>query len=85
VIDETSKNALVVDPVEPAKLLAAAEAEGVTVKGILTTHAHWDHAGGNAEFVKACEGITVYGGKRESDYWLVAFRWQAAPPALMLV
>lgn len=66
VIDEASATAMAVDPVEPAKLLEAAEAEKVTIQGILTTHAHWDHDGGNNAFVKARPGTTVYGGKRET-------------------
>ena len=30
-----------VDPVEPSKVLAAAQKEGVEVSTILTTHHHW--------------------------------------------
>ena len=31
----------VVDPAEPEKALAAAEAQGVTISVVLTTHKHW--------------------------------------------
>ena len=30
---------------------------------VLTTHHHYDHAGGNAEMVKQVPGIKVYGGR----------------------
>ncbi|KAK9811025.1 hypothetical protein WJX73_007364 [Symbiochloris irregularis] len=51
-----------VDPVEPEKILQAAEREGVKVTTILTTHHHWDHAGGNEKFAELAPGITVIGG-----------------------
>ena len=47
---------------EPQKILEAAKREGVTVDMILTTHKHWDHAGGNKEFAKLMPGIPVLGG-----------------------
>ena len=30
-----------VDPVEPAKVISAAEKEGVKISSVLTTHHHW--------------------------------------------
>jgi len=35
----------------------AARAEGATLTTILTTHAHWDHDGGNVDLVKVCPTI----------------------------
>eukprot|EP01137_Pigoraptor_chileana_P008943 Opistho-2@56485 len=65
-VDVASRDAFVVDPVEPPKVLAATAALGVSVRGILTTHHHWDHAGGNEQLVKdlASAGmpVDVYGG-----------------------
>jgi len=40
IIDENNVCA-VVDPAEPKKALAAAEAAGVTISVVLTTHKHW--------------------------------------------
>ncbi|ELR14062.1 hydroxyacylglutathione hydrolase [Acanthamoeba castellanii str. Neff] len=61
-IDERDKVAAAVDPVEPKKVLEAAEKEGVPIKAIYTTHHHWDHAGGNEELLKALPaGTPVYG------------------------
>ncbi|XP_010278945.1 PREDICTED: hydroxyacylglutathione hydrolase cytoplasmic [Nelumbo nucifera] len=62
IIDETSKEAAVVDPVEPEKILRVAAENGVDLKLVLTTHHHWDHAGGNNEIKKLVPGIKVYGG-----------------------
>jgi hydroxyacylglutathione hydrolase len=61
-IDERDKVAAAVDPVEPKKVLEAAEKEGVPIKAIYTTHHHWDHAGGNEELLKSLpKGTPVYG------------------------
>src|SRR5215216_6415240 len=49
-----SDRALLVDPGEEApKLLAAIEALGVTIDGILLTHTHFDHIGAVAPIAKA--------------------------------
>ncbi|KAI5670349.1 hypothetical protein M9H77_10713 [Catharanthus roseus] len=62
IIDETTKDAAVVDPVEPHKIFRVAEEEGVHLKFVLTTHHHWDHAGGNDKIKELVPGIKVYGG-----------------------
>lgn len=41
VVDEVSKEAAIVDPVEPKTVLAAVEEAGVSLTTILTTHHHW--------------------------------------------
>ncbi|KAL4222154.1 hypothetical protein ACF0H5_018194 [Mactra antiquata] len=61
-IDETTKKCAAVDPVNPDKLLAAVQNAGVTLSCVLTTHHHWDHAGGNEELIKKHPKIPVYGG-----------------------
>ena len=62
IIDPSTKDAAVVDPVEPQKVLKAVSDEGVNLTSVLTTHHHWDHAGGNAELVQLKSGLKVYGG-----------------------
>ncbi|KFM77441.1 Hydroxyacylglutathione hydrolase, mitochondrial, partial [Stegodyphus mimosarum] len=62
IIDEKTKKAGIVDPVEPKKVLQAVSEEGVELTTVLTTHHHWDHAGGNAELIKLKSGLEVYGG-----------------------
>ncbi|XP_067647846.1 hydroxyacylglutathione hydrolase, mitochondrial-like isoform X2 [Eurosta solidaginis] len=63
IIDTATKEAAIVDPVEPDTVLAAVEAEQVNLTKVLTTHHHWDHAGGNEKLVKQYgKPLTVYGG-----------------------
>ena len=49
IIDETSGEAAVVDPVEPTTVLEAVKSSGCSLKSVLTTHHHWDHSGGNVK------------------------------------
>ncbi|KDP21620.1 hypothetical protein JCGZ_03291 [Jatropha curcas] len=62
IIDEGTKEAAVVDPVEPDKILQTANQHGVNLKFVLTTHHHWDHAGGNETMKQRVPGIEVCGG-----------------------
>eukprot|EP00794_Sanderia_malayensis_P009352 gene9350-10337_t len=61
-IDEATNDAAVVDPVEPNKVIAAVKDEGVNLTTVLTTHHHWDHAGGNQELCSKIQNVLVYGG-----------------------
>ncbi|KAK9841252.1 hypothetical protein WJX74_002618 [Apatococcus lobatus] len=54
--------AAAVDPVEPEKVLAKAQEEGVKVTRVLTTHHHWDHAGGNQKILGMVPGLQIVGG-----------------------
>jgi len=56
-----SNQALVVDPSEAAPVLAAAEREGLEIAGILATHHHWDHVGGNEDLIRHYGELPVYG------------------------
>ncbi|KAL7147646.1 hypothetical protein ABFS83_06G121100 [Erythranthe nasuta] len=62
IIDEATKEAAVVDPVEPHKILRVAEENGVHLKLVLTTHHHWDHAGGNDKMKQLLPDIEIFGG-----------------------
>ncbi|KAI3914884.1 hypothetical protein MKX01_018053 [Papaver californicum] len=62
IIDEMSKEAVVVDPVEPDKIVDFAQQQGLLLKMALTMHHHWDHAGGNDRIRQMLPGIKVYGG-----------------------
>ncbi|XP_076026754.1 hydroxyacylglutathione hydrolase, mitochondrial [Genypterus blacodes] len=66
-IDQDSKEAAIVDPVEPVKVLEAIRKHGVNLTTVLTTHHHWDHAGGNEKMVKRIRGLKVYGGDDRVD------------------
>ncbi|KAJ1673489.1 Cytoplasmic glyoxalase II [Spiromyces aspiralis] len=58
------KAVAVVDPVEPAKVLARINEElpQYAFKTVLTTHHHRDHSGGNAELSVSKPGLEFYGG-----------------------
>jgi len=61
-IDESTKECAVVDPVEPEKVEAAVREEGVNLTTVLTTHHHWDHAGGNEKLIDIVGKKEVVGG-----------------------
>jgi len=61
-IDEATKKAAVIDPYDVSKVSAAAEAHGVSLVSLITTHHHFDHSGGNSAFVEKYKGVPVYGG-----------------------
>mmetsp|Transcript_33255 Transcript_33255/g.105281 ORF Transcript_33255/g.105281 Transcript_33255/m.105281 type:complete len:255 (-) Transcript_33255:111-875(-) len=65
-IDDTSKTAATVDPAEAHLVLAAADELGVRIEAVLTTHHHYDHAGGNKEMAKKVPGLSVYGGSLDN-------------------
>ncbi|KAI5080945.1 hypothetical protein GOP47_0004128 [Adiantum capillus-veneris] len=65
-VDDLSGDAAVVDPVEPDRLVEAAESHGARIKFVITTHHHWDHAGGNDKIKKLIPGIIVYGGSEDN-------------------
>ncbi|XP_015182467.1 PREDICTED: hydroxyacylglutathione hydrolase, mitochondrial isoform X2 [Polistes dominula] len=62
IIDEKSKEAAIVDPVDPEAVADAVKGNDVNLTKILTTHHHWDHAGGNDKMVKNFDNLQVYGG-----------------------
>ncbi|VDD76735.1 unnamed protein product [Mesocestoides corti] len=62
-IDEKSMQCAVVDPVDPSSVLTEVNKRGLKLSSVLTTHHHWDHAGGNSKLIKALQSpIPVYGG-----------------------
>ncbi|GAB6021426.1 hypothetical protein CHUAL_004035 [Chamberlinius hualienensis] len=62
VIDEATKEAGIVDPVNPDSVIAAVSSENVKLTSVLTTHHHWDHAGGNENLATKVAGLKFYGG-----------------------
>ena len=60
-VTEFGGSAAVVDPGgEGARILAQLKADGMELKLILLTHAHFDHTGGVAELCAALPGVPVY-------------------------
>lgn len=62
--DTSTKEAAIVDPVDPESVIAAVKSEGVKLLKVLTTHHHWDHAGGNEKLVSMFKDnpLQVFGG-----------------------
>ena len=59
--DESTHTAAVIDPGDEAgRILAQAQADGVEIKMILLTHAHFDHTGAVAQLCKALPDVPVY-------------------------
>lgn len=56
-----SDEALVVDPSEAEPVVRALESAGLRLTGILNTHHHFDHVGGNGELVRRAGALPVYG------------------------
>ena len=63
---EGSGDAVVVDPSETAPVVAALEAHGLRLTGILSTHHHWDHIGGNEELSERFGHPPVYGHRSDA-------------------
>ena len=66
-VDKKTNQAAIVDPVEPNKVIAAVNEEGVKLTTVLTTHHHRDHAGGNLELTAKVKGLSVFGGDERID------------------
>lgn len=68
VVCNETKNAAIVDPVEADRVIDVAREAGVSLNKVLTTHHHWDHAGGNAHMFKryrenpSLGDLLIYGG-----------------------
>ncbi len=56
-----SDDCVVVDPSEPAPVLAALYERGLRLCAILNTHHHADHVGGNTELLRRQPTLAVYG------------------------
>jgi hydroxyacylglutathione hydrolase len=56
-----SERALVVDPSDARPILDVLEVKGLELCGILNTHHHWDHVGGNEALIARCGQLPVYG------------------------
>lgn len=62
-----SADAIVVDASEAAPIEAAAARESLRIVGVLATHHHWDHIGGNLEIAAARAGLAVVASEHDRD------------------
>eukprot|EP00898_Chlorokybus_atmophyticus_P002262 jgi/Chlat1/3036/Chrsp206S03284 len=65
IVDRETREAAAVDPADPTAITDVCNALGAKLTTVLTTHFHWDHAGGNYELATRLPGVTVIGGKGE--------------------
>ncbi|ETW03986.1 hydroxyacylglutathione hydrolase [Aphanomyces invadans] len=65
-IDEQTKMCAAIDPVEPTKVLQAAQDHDVSISIVLTTHSHADHDGGNTEMKRLLPEVVVVGGRNDN-------------------
>lgn len=65
VAEEGRGEAIVVDASEAAPVLSALERERLRLAGVLSTHHHHDHVGGNEELAARFPGLPIYA--HESD------------------
>ncbi|KTW29675.1 hydroxyacylglutathione hydrolase [Pneumocystis carinii B80] len=66
IICNKTLEAAIVDPADPVTILPYLEKlnnEKIHLKSIITTHHHWDHAGGNKRMLKSYPDVKIYGGK----------------------
>ena len=62
IVDNATKHAALVDPADAEVAMRTANDMGVQIKFILTTHHHFDHAGGNNDVKKLVPDVEVIGG-----------------------
>ncbi|VWU52435.1 cytosolic glyoxalase II, putative [Hepatocystis sp. ex Piliocolobus tephrosceles] len=66
IIDQKTKKAACVDPVEPEKVLRKIENLGVDLEYVFCTHHHYDHSGGNIRMSELKKQIKVVGSAYEA-------------------
>lgn len=66
-IDKLTNIAVAVDPVEPDFIFDIIQRENGTLTSVLTTHHHFDHAGGNEEICNKIKNLSVYGADDRID------------------
>lgn len=65
----STKTCALIDPAEPPPILQVLKSSAYSnykLTHILTTHKHWDHAGGNLEMIKHYPDLIVTGGSNDS-------------------
>ncbi|XP_043289251.1 hydroxyacylglutathione hydrolase, mitochondrial isoform X2 [Venturia canescens] len=62
IVDPKTNEAAVVDPVDANVIDSVVKEHNVNLTKILTTHHHWDHAGGNQNMCRKFKNLNVYGG-----------------------
>lgn len=62
IIDELDQTSVLIDAADPEAVQPWLDEWRVVPVAVLTTHRHWDHSAGNAEWRRRFTGIKVFGG-----------------------
>ncbi len=69
VVNEDTKEAVMIDPADSGShLVAAVKEQGLTLKAVLLTHGHFDHCMGLPEVKEAYPEVPVYIGEKDEAY-----------------
>ncbi|KJE96045.1 hydroxyacylglutathione hydrolase [Capsaspora owczarzaki ATCC 30864] len=66
VLNNQTRDAVVVDPADPASILPAIEKANVKVLAVLTTHKHHDHSAGNWDMAQHFPGVAIVGSPTDN-------------------
>jgi glyoxylase-like metal-dependent hydrolase (beta-lactamase superfamily II) len=66
VYDVSSRTLVAVDPSDPRQLIRFIEENNLNLGGILTTHKHWDHSGGNEILKNKYPNVKVFGSSNDN-------------------
>ena len=66
IVDAATKQAAAIDPADAHACASAAKKLGLSMTTVLTTHHHYDHAGGNKDMKKLFPAIAIVGGKGDA-------------------
>ncbi|XP_055345477.1 hydroxyacylglutathione hydrolase, mitochondrial-like [Paramacrobiotus metropolitanus] len=67
ITDTATKEAAVVDPADADGVRQAVEQNKVQLRTVLTTHHHWDHAGGNKKMAELFPDIKIVSGDKRAE------------------
>ncbi|CAK9044627.1 unnamed protein product [Durusdinium trenchii] len=67
IVNNATKQAVAVDPVDSKKMLDCCTMLSVDLVAVLTTHYHSDHSGGNAALAAALPSLEVVAGEKDAD------------------
>ena len=54
------------DPADAETVMAAIDKERLSLAGVLCTHTHWDHSGGNEALAARVPGLRIYGSTADA-------------------
>jgi hypothetical protein len=61
IVDWELMTAVVVDPSDSARIIRFLQIKNIKLIGILNTHKHWDHTGGNSDLIAMFPSVEVVG------------------------